>query len=71
MNTWALIGVSKASEWPPAPAKEAFWTSTQFRGAYKSAESSGQTPLILSTDHGVITPDQTVYPFENQLSYRL
>lgn len=71
MTTWALIGCSKSGAWPPAPAKDVFWPSIQFRGAYKAAVSAGQSPLILTTGHGVVLPEQVIYPFDNQLKTRL
>lgn len=67
MTTWALVPCSKSKATHSCAAREMYWPSAQFRGAYRVATSRGQTILILSAKYGLLHPDAVIKPYDETL----
>lgn len=66
MSRVVLIGCVATKGREPAPARD-LYTSPLFRRRREYAEASGHPWAILSALHGVIDPDQVVWPYSCQL----
>lgn len=62
-----LVGCVKTKLHRPAPARE-LYTSSLFRKARCYAESTGNTWFVLSAEHGLVSPDTVLQPYNLQLS---
>jgi len=69
-RVWALIPCTILKAGRPCPARELYWASPLFRGAWLVAESRGYQPLILSAKHGVVWPQQVLEPYDETLAGR-
>lgn len=67
MTTWALIPCSKTKADRPCSAREMYWPSAQFRGAYSVAESNRELLLILSAKYGLLFPEMIIDPYDETL----
>lgn len=66
--TWALIACSKTKADHPCTAREMYWPSALFRGAWRVAKARGEEPLILSAKHGLLLPEELIVPYDETLS---
>lgn len=64
MTVWALIPCSKSKADQPCSAREMYWPSELFRGAFETAIAQGQRPLIVSALYGLLQPDQIITPYD-------
>ena len=62
-----LVGCVKKKLDAPAPAKD-LYTSALFRKERAYAEQAGAPWFILSAEHGLVGPDQTLEPYDLRLS---
>lgn len=67
MTTWALIPCSKSKADKPCSAREMYWPSQQFKGAWQVAVARGEQPLILSAKHGLLLPESIIAPYDETL----
>jgi len=63
----ALVSCVKSKRSTPAPAKD-LYTSPLFCGLRKYAESNADVWYILSAEHGLLSPDQVIAPYERTLN---
>jgi cytoplasmic iron level regulating protein YaaA (DUF328/UPF0246 family) len=63
----ALVSCVKSKQNRPAPAKD-LYTSPLFRNLRRYAEANAHLWFILSAQHGVVTPDQVLAPYEKTLN---
>src|SRR4051812_20685559 len=63
----ALVGCVKTKRATPSVARD-LYTSPWFRGARTYAERHAEAWYILSAEHGVLSPDIVVHPYERTLS---
>jgi len=68
MTVWALIPCSKSKADKPCAAREMYWPSDMFRGAYEMSVARGQRPLILSALYGLLQPDPIIMPYNVTLN---
>lgn len=71
MTTWALISCAKTKADHPCTAREMYWPSAFFRGAWRVAEKQGQRPLILSAKYGLLLPETVIEPYDQTLQIPL
>jgi len=62
----ALVGCSATKLNRKAPARE-LYTSSLFRASYEYAEKTCDAVLIVSTFHGLVTPDTVLEPYDRNL----
>ena len=62
----ALVGCSATKLSRKAPARE-LYTSSLFRASYEYAEKTCDAVLIVSTFHGLVTPDTVLEPYDRNL----
>ena len=63
----ALVSCVKRKQTVPAPARE-LYVSALFRGMRRFAESHADRWFILSAEHGLVTPETVVAPYERTLN---
>lgn len=68
MTTWALIPCSKTKAERPCTAREMYWPSALFRGAWRVAEIREEQPLILSAKYGLLWPTNRIEPYDQTLA---
>lgn len=66
-QTVALISCGARKGAGPAPARE-LYTSTLFRKSRAFAEAYGDSWYVISALHGLLSPDQTVSPYNFKMS---
>jgi hypothetical protein len=64
-----VVGCGKRKLVVAAPARE-LYTGSLFVAARKYAEASGQLWAILSAEHGIVTPDQVLSPYDSKLKLK-
>ena len=62
-----LVGCVKSKRPQPAPARD-LYTSPLFRGARRSVERSCDRWCVLSAEHGLVSPDRVLAPYERTLT---
>ena len=68
-TTIVLIGCSKSKLDRPAPARE-LYTGQLFKKAVAWAERQGYQWFVISALHGLVTPNQTIAPYDYSLKHR-
>lgn len=63
----ALVGCGKAKRSTAAPARE-LYTGSLFRSAWRYAQATADQVLILSAQHGVLSPDEVLEPYDSTLT---
>jgi hypothetical protein len=66
-NTVYLVSCVSEKHAVPTPAKD-LYTSTWFKKARSFVERTGCTWFILSAEHGLVSPEQVVSPYEKTLN---
>lgn len=67
MTVYALIPCTKSKADHPCSAREMYWPSAMFRGAWRVAEGNEQQPLILSAKYGLLRPGHSIAPYDETL----
>jgi hypothetical protein len=67
MTRIGLVSCVKSKLPHPAPARD-LYTSALFRGARCSVERSCDGWFILSAEHGLVSPDEVLEPYEKTLT---
>lgn len=66
MTTIGLVGCAAAKLSHPAPARD-LYTSQLFRKAATYAEANSDRWYILSAEHGLVSPDRVLEPYDTKL----
>jgi hypothetical protein len=67
MTTFALIPCSKSKARVRCTAREMYWPSALFRGAWRTALERGEIPLILSAKYGLLRQGELIDPYDETL----